>query len=138
MTRKRIYRGKGDGPHAPTAKSRREVVLMLCAGMDPDEVAYVLKVKPAEFAKIYYDEVRYGVGQAAAKVAANLFKIATSFTHNQGANAAMFWLRAKAGWVDRNQTVTMRHEKSRLDELSNDELLAIVGQAARTGDAKLH
>lgn len=138
MLRKRVYKGRGNGPHAPTDASRRQVTLMLCAGMDPDDVAYVLKIKPSELAKIYYAEIKHGVGQASAKVAANLYKIATSFSHNQGANAAMFWLKAKAGWQDRNQTVTMRHEKSRLDELSNEELLAIVGQTGAPHDAKLH
>jgi hypothetical protein len=135
---------KDAGPHVASARSRRESVLMLCAGMDPDDVAKVLKVSPAQFQKIYYAEIAYGVGQAASKVAANLFRIATSFTHTQGCNAAIFWLKAKAGWQDRVAVnATMRQERTRLDELSNEDLLAAVTRSlgdglSKDGKDKLH
>jgi hypothetical protein len=139
-------RRKAAEPHAPTAKSRREVVLMLTAGMDEDQVAKVVQLSVKELRRIYYDEISYGVGRAAATVAGNLYRMATSRVHPSACQAAIFWMKAKAGWSDKvavEAKVTNEQRGPDLSGFSTDQLLEIAmggrsGGGPPRGNGQLH
>lgn len=90
----------GRPPFAPTEKDRATVKSMSAFGIPDYEIAKVLGITPRTMRKHFWQELEVGHIEANAKVAQSLFKKATG-DGNQAVQAAIFWLRARAGWRDK-------------------------------------
>ena len=83
--------------YQPTEKDRSTVQTMTAYGIPQGEIAVVLGIAPQTLRKHFRFELDTAASQANARVAAALYKKATG--DGPGAiAAAIFWLRARAGW----------------------------------------
>jgi hypothetical protein len=83
--------------HVPTKETRFKVWIMAAAGHIQDRIAGVLQISHMTLRKHYRQELDFGMDEANANVATNLYRIAIGRTA-QAAPAAMFWLKTRAGW----------------------------------------
>lgn len=79
-------------------------------------------IAPATFYKVFPEELGDGKEAATARVKANLFRMATG-TSPQALGAAIFWLKAQAGW---KETTVVERRNVNFDDLTDDELAAII------------
>lgn len=86
-------------PHAPSPEQRRQVETLCAYGIPEDDIARVIGIDPTTLRKHYRDELDLGHTKANAKVAENLYKIATG-TGREAITAAIFWLKCRAGWSE--------------------------------------
>ena len=82
----------------PTEEQRKTVRAMSGFGIPQDDIATLLEIDAKTLRKHFRRELDRGMVEATAKVAQSLFLMAT-----QGKNvaAAIFWMKARAGWQDR-------------------------------------
>jgi hypothetical protein len=99
--------------HRPTDDSRRQVALLAGYGITQPDIAKLISISDRTLRLYYRNELDTGHITASAKVAASLFEMATK---NKVPAAAIFWLKARAGWKDRQdltidgtQTVQLQH-----------------------------
>lgn len=91
----------GRPPHEPTDRLRNCVTAMAALGLPHREIARLLELDPKTLRKHYRQQLKAGIDDANAQVAAALFRRALG--DGDGANiAAIFWLKAKAGWKERH------------------------------------
>src|SRR5688500_9198074 len=88
-------------PHLPTDPSRQMVKGLIGCGFKVDDVAKMLAIDPKTLRKHYPAELDTGHLTANAAVAQSLFKKATAGTGKDSVTAAIFWLKARAGWRDK-------------------------------------
>ena len=79
---------------------RRTVRAMAGFGVPQEDIAAFLKIDPKTLRKHFRDELDQGVVEANAKVAQSLFNMATK---QNNVAAAIFWLKARAGWSERQR-----------------------------------
>ena len=84
-------------PHEPTPALRKQVETLAAYGVSRRGYRPRCRNYPADALQYYPDELDTGDVKANAKVAQNLFRIATSETP-QAVTAAIFWMKARAGW----------------------------------------
>ena len=86
-------------PFDPTDEQRRTVRLMAGFGVPQDAIAAHFEVDAKTLRKHFRRELDRGMVEANVKVAQSLFTMAT-----QGNNvaAAIFWMKARAGWREKN------------------------------------
>jgi hypothetical protein len=84
----------------PGDEQRRLVRALAGFGVPQDDVAKHLAIDPKTLRKHFRQELDSGTIEANAKVAQSLFQMAT-----QGKNvaAAIFWMKARAGWSERQR-----------------------------------
>src|SRR5450631_3991072 len=84
----------------PTEEQRRTVKAMSGFGVPQPDIATHVGIDPKTLRKHFREELDRGAIEATAKVAQSLFNMAT-----QGNNvaAAIFWMKARAGWREKNQ-----------------------------------
>lgn len=87
--------------HEPTAKDRKTVEALIGFGVPQDDIAAMIGIDPTTLRRHYALEIATGTAKANAKVAENLFKIATG-TGREAVTAAIFWLKTRAGWSEYN------------------------------------
>ena len=88
-------------PHVPTSESRQQVETFAAFGIPEWDIARVLGIDPKTLRKHYPDELATGHVQANTKVAQTLFQkaVAPELTA-PSVNAAIFWLKCRAGWSE--------------------------------------
>jgi hypothetical protein len=89
----------GRPPHEPTEKFRGEVETLAAFGIPQEDIARVLGIDPKTLRVHYADQLELGSIKATTKVAQNLFTMACKPTR-EGLQAAIFWLRVRAGWSE--------------------------------------
>jgi hypothetical protein len=109
----------------PTDRDRGQVKTMGAMGIPDYDIAKVIGVSVPTLRKYFRSELDTGHIEANAKVAQSLFKQATGEKPN--VTAAIFWLKARAGWRDGSRPM---HEE---DETPGKKAQA--QQAARTAAA---
>lgn len=90
---------RGRPPHVPTDESRNLVESLSGFGIPQDEISKLIGIDPKTLRLHYADEIELGGIKATAKVAQNLFNMATK-PNREGLQAAIFWLRVRAGWSE--------------------------------------
>lgn len=83
--------------HEPTPKERRHVEAMAGYGVPQEDIAKVVGIDAKTLRLHYREEIDTGAIKANTQVAQTLFKQATE----GNTSAAIFWLKARAGWRDR-------------------------------------
>lgn len=89
----------GRPPHEPTPQTRAMVETFSAFGIPQLDIARVIGISAPTLREHYREELDLGLIKANAKVAQNLFTIATKPTR-EGLDAAKFWLRTRAGWSE--------------------------------------
>src|SRR6185312_7337315 len=98
----------GRPAHVPTERSRSEVETLAAFGIPHEDIARVLEIDPKTLRKHYVDQLELGSIKATVKVAQNLFTIACK-PNREGLQAAIFWLRMRAGWSENSPPVVSFH-----------------------------
>ena len=88
--------------HEPTPETRLQVKTLASVGTPQDQIAIVIGITKNTLLKYYRKELDTAMTMANATIAQTLFKQAK----NGNTAAAIFWLKCRAGWVDK-QTVEM-------------------------------
>jgi hypothetical protein len=89
----------GRPAHAPTDDSRSLVESLSGFGIPQEEIARLVGIDPKTLRLHYADQIELGGIKATAKVAQNLFTMACK-PNREGLQAAIFWLRVRAGWSE--------------------------------------
>ena len=96
--------GVGRPPHSPNESTRNMVTNATGMGLDQNTISALLDVTPKTLRKFYRYELDTGAAKANLSVAKSLYGRATG---GKDTIASIFWLKARAGWVD---TVRNVHE----------------------------
>lgn len=83
-------------PHVYDERVATQVGFYVSAGMDPDEIARMLNIRPGKLKQLYGRELETGVNVANMKVAKAMHEAACA----GDVSAGRFWLKARAGWKD--------------------------------------
>lgn len=95
---------RGRPAYEPTDKDRATVKAMAGYGVPQAEIARVLGLAEKTLRKHFRDELDLAAIQANAQVAQSIFQRATDPKAGApGITAAIFWMKARAGWTDRVQ-----------------------------------
>jgi hypothetical protein len=99
--------------HRPTDQQRSQATLLSGYGIPQREIAIMLRLDAKTLRKHYRHELDVGMIQANAAVAQSLYLMATRYKIPA---AAIFWLKARAGWrekqdltIDGTQTLQLAH-----------------------------
>lgn len=109
--------------YRPTEKDRAAVQTMAAYGIPQPDIAAVVGCDEKTLRKHFRQELDTAATQANARVAAALFKKATSDGPSSVA-AAIFWLKARAGWQEAKDDVMGKKEQ----RLSAAEEVASAGR----------
>lgn len=129
-------RQRGRPAYEPTDKDRLTVRSMSAYGIPEYDIAKVLSIDPKTLRKHFWAELETGHIQANAKVAESLFKKATG-EGNQAVQAAIFWLKARAGWRDRAAEEMLGKKEIRDIEAKNAERGTSWERLLEPGSARL-
>lgn len=91
----------GRPSHRPDPVSRRQVEAMAGYGVPEVDIAGLIGVDAKTLRKHYRDELDHGHVKANVRVAENLFRKATG-EGREAVTAAIFWMKARAGWREVN------------------------------------
>ena len=92
-----IRKKVGRPPHCPTDKTKHMVEEAVGMGLEQVKIAQLLDIAPKTLRRCYRHELDVGVIKANLSVAKALHKRAVS---GNDTIAKIFWLKARAGWVD--------------------------------------
>ena len=95
-----MTRGPGRPRYEPTEEHRRVARAMAAYGVPHKEIAASIGISAPSLRLYYRDELATAATEANAKVAEGLYRKALGNTP-QSVTAAIFWLKARAGWRDR-------------------------------------
>jgi hypothetical protein len=106
----------------PTDEQRRTVRAMAGFGVPHEDIGTLLEIDAKTLRKHFRRELDRGSIEATAKVAQTLFAMAIS---GQNVAAAIFWMKARAGWREKHELVVSTRP---VQELSDEELTEIIQQ----------
>lgn len=109
----------------PTDEQRRTVRAMSGFGVPQPDIATHIGIDPKTLRKHFREDLDRGSIEATAKVAQSLFRMATE---GNNVAAAIFWMKARAGWREKQQ---IELSGLTLQQLSDEDLERII---ARLGD----
>lgn len=128
MKRKR----PGRPEYQPTPKQREEVERGAACGVPQDTIARIIGISKMTLRKHFADELVHGKDKANGKVASFLFDKATGKHGNEHSAviAAIFWLKAQAGWKDRQDVVVQNPDGTSLfEDWPSEKLLPVMERA---------
>ncbi len=88
--------------HEPDEASRATVAGMAGAGITQAAIASAIGLAEPALRKHYRHELDNGGALATAKVAGNLFRMATG-EGREAVTAAIFWMKTRAGWREKSE-----------------------------------
>ena len=108
--------------HEPTAETRTKVNVLASVGTPQDQIALVIGISKNTLIKHYRKELDTAMTMANAQVAQSLYQQAKS----GNTAAAIFWLKCRAGWVDKQQIehtgqLEIQSLSNLMDELSKED-----------------
>ena len=83
-----------------TEENARMVTQLSGLGLPHEQICSILNISKPSLYKYYQEELIKGKATANAKVAENLFKIATG-TGREAVSAGIFWLKCQARWHEK-------------------------------------
>ena len=108
----------------PTDEQRRTVRAMSGFGVPQPDIALHLDIDPKTLRKYFRDDLNRGSIEATTKVAQSLFNMATK---GNNVAAAIFWMKARAGWREKQEI----HFSDRpLEQLSDADLERLIARLA--------
>jgi hypothetical protein len=97
-----VKRKPGSNAYEPDDKDRQQVLALVGMGLTHDQIAKVMDISDETLRKHFRHELDTGSAKMNAKVAQNLFHIATSKGTGSVA-AAIFWMKTRAGWREKDR-----------------------------------
>ena len=94
-------RGRGR-LHQPTDASRKQVEALASFGVSRDEIAKVVGICGSTLVKHYGETLDIAATKANSLVAQSLFNRAVKGDGAAATSAAIFWLKARAGWREKD------------------------------------
>ena len=94
--------------HKPTDETRAEVAALASFGVTQEDIGAYIGISKPTLAKYYAEELSVSAIKANATVGKYLFslasgqEIAKGATHGDCKAAAMFWMKTRAGWREKN------------------------------------
>jgi AcrR family transcriptional regulator len=116
-----------------TEEQRDSVQAMSGFGLNHEQIATVMRVSVDQLEAYFSEELALGEPSANARVATSLFQMATQ---DRIPSAAIFWLKARAGWQDR-LSVSGKVEHEHSGEVEVHDTRAAVAQLDAKGRAAL-
>ena len=113
---------------APTDEQRRLVKAMAGYGVPHEGIAVLLDVDPKTLRKHFSQELERGSIEATAKVGQSLFRMATE---GNNVAAAIFWMKARAGWREKHELVLSTRPAGQLTDVE------LMDEIARARTARL-
>jgi hypothetical protein len=99
-------RGRGKPRFEPTPEHRRQAETLAGLGLPHKHIARILGCSEPTLRKYLSDELASGDAKATAKVAQNLFQIATSGKSKEAVTAGIFWMKVRANWTEKVKVET--------------------------------
>jgi hypothetical protein len=90
----------GRPKYQPTDKERAQMRTLTAMGIPHLDIGRIVGITAPTLRKYFRHELDTGQSEANAKVAQSLFKQATD-PRSPNVAAAIFWMKARAGWSDR-------------------------------------
>jgi len=87
----------------PSDDQRRTVKALAAVGVPHEAIAAYLDIDPKRLRKHLREELDHGTLEANVKVAQTLFSMATV---DRNVAAAIFWMKARGGWREKNHLDT--------------------------------
>ena len=97
----------------PTDEQRRIIKAMSGFGVPQDDIALLLDIDPKTLRKHLQAELDRGSIEATAKVGQSLFRMATE---GNNVAAAIFWMKARAGWREKHEVKVIEDDLSLLTD----------------------
>ena len=101
----------------PSEEQRRLVRAMAGFGVRQDDIAAHLEIDAKTLRRHFRRELDRGMVEANLKVAQSLFQMATN---GKNVAAAIFWMKARAGWREKNDEASALERN--LDQMSLGDL----------------
>jgi hypothetical protein len=92
----------GRPPYQATDHDRLVVEAMASRGLSQEQIAQAIGCCDKTLRARYREELDRGMTIAQVAVARNLFELATSARKPGNVRAAIFWLKCRAGWRERD------------------------------------
>ena len=116
--------------YVPTDEQRRMVKVMSGFGIPQTDIANHLCVDAKTLRKHFREELDRGMTEANMRVAQSLYNMATT---GGSVAAAIFWMKARAGWREKHEVVVTEEELGPMsDEELNERLARIKGKIAES------
>lgn len=93
-------RGPGRPRFEPTDRERAQIARLSRLGLTQEQMAAVLDINTTTLRIHFKRELECASIEATATVAETLYQIATNPEHPKAVTAAIFWMKARAGWRD--------------------------------------
>ena len=113
----------------PTDEQRRTVRAMVGYGKPQMDIGTFLDIDAKTLRKHFTRELEMGSIEATTKVAQSLFRMATE---GKNVGAAIFWMKARAGWREKQPDSPAIEDKSP-DEMTDEELEDIIRKSRKDG-----
>ena len=113
----------------PTEEQRRTVRAMAGYGMPHMDIGTFLDIDAKTLRKHFTRELELGSIEATTKVAQSLFRMATE---GKNVAAAIFWMKARAGWREKQPEALLADDKP-IEDMTDAELEDIIRQARKDG-----
>ena len=126
-------------PYRPTEEQRRTVRAMSGYGIPQEDIATFFDIDAKTLRKHFRNEIDKGSIEATSKVAQSLFRMATE---GKNVAAAIFWMKARAGWREKQQ---VEHEFAPgavisgghpAEDLTDEELMQIIRRGQHPDDPR--
>ena len=105
----------------PTDEQRRTVRAMSGFGIPQPDIATHVGIDPKTLRKWFREELDRGSIEATAKVAQSLFRMATE---GNNVAAAIFWMKARAGWREKQQIELSGRPLRQLSDAELEQIIA--------------
>lgn len=131
ITKRKPPKGsKGGAPsYAPTQADQELMLGLMVNGVSVHQAAAILKIDEKTLRKHFPEEIVHGREVASGKVASALFAAAIKCGSSHEVTAAIFFLKARAGWKD-GYTISNPDGTNVFPEAPPDKLAALAGAAA--------
>ena len=116
----------------PTDEQRRTVKALSGYGVPQEGIAIHIGIDAKTLRKHFRDDLDRGSVEATAKVAQSLFHLATI---DKNVTAAIFWMKARAGWREKQE---FQFSNRSLDQLSDADLERLIAHCESYADIEGH
>jgi hypothetical protein len=124
--------------YRPTEEQRRTVRAMSGYGIPQEDIATFFDIDAKTLRKHFRNEIDKGSIEATSKVAQSLFRMATE---GKNVAAAIFWMKARAGWREKQQVehgfagavISGGHPA---EDLTDEELMQIIRRGQHQDDPR--
>jgi hypothetical protein len=106
----------GRPPYAVSEEDKKQVYTMSMLGIPDYDIAKVMQISEPTLRKYFFHELEIGHIRANARVGQTLYAVATDPANPKCVTAAIFWLKARAGWKEDSGMAAMGKKEIQHEE----------------------